>query len=66
MFSWASLKQRALSAAVGGSSADADAWSLDELPASFFELTAQDAQGAAVDFAAFRGHPVLAVNVATF
>ena len=32
-WSWASLKQRALSTAIGGSSADAEEWSLDELPA---------------------------------
>ena len=44
-FSFAGLKQRALGAAIGGSSADAADWDLSDLPASFFDLEAQDAKG---------------------
>ena len=65
-FSWAGLKQRALSAAVGGSSADAADWKLDELPASFFELHAEDAKGAPVSMSTFSNQVCVVVNVASF
>ena len=65
-WSWASLKQRALSAAIGGSSGDAEEWSLDELPANFFELEARDAKGAAHALEQYRGSVVLVCNVASF
>jgi hypothetical protein len=54
-----------LSSAIGGSAADSAEWELSELPASFFDLAAADAKGAALDFSQFQGRPVLVVNVAS-
>lgn len=65
-FSWAGVKQKVLSAAIGGSSADADGWSLEALPASFFNLEAKDAHGTAVPFSQFCGKTTLVLNVASF
>jgi len=65
-FSWAGLKQAALSAAVGGSAADVDSWDVASLPANFFDLTAADAKGAALPFEEFRGQVMLVCNVASF
>ena len=64
-FSWAGIKQRVISAAVGGSSADAENWSLDELPASFFDLAADDAKGASLPFSTFTDNVCLVCNVAS-
>ena len=65
-FSWAGLKQRVMSAAVGGSAADAEDWKLDELPASFYDLHAEDAKGAPVSMQTFENQVCLVVNVASF
>ena len=65
-FSWAGLKQRVMSAAIGGSAADVDAWNIEDLPANFFDLSAQDAKGADLPLAEFRGSATLCLNVASF
>ena len=65
-FSWAALKQRAISAAVGGNSADALEWSLEALPASFFELQAKDPMGKSVSLESIRGKVSIVCNVASF
>ena len=65
-FSWAGIKQRLQSAAIGGSSADADSWTLEELPANFFGLEAHDAKGAAYPLSQHAGQVVLVANVASF
>ena len=64
-YSWAALKTRALSVAIGGSSYDAADWSLDALPASFFDLEARDAAGVPTPLSGFRGHVCLVTNVAS-
>ena len=60
------MKQRVLTAAVGGSNADSDSWNLDELPANFFDLTATDAKGAELPLSTFQDRPCLVLNVASF
>ena len=64
--SWAGLKQSVVSAALGGSSADADAWDTADLPANFFDLSAKDASGEALPFRDLFGKAALVVNVASF
>ena len=64
-YSWAGLKSRVLTAAIGGSAADAADWSLADLPASFFDLAASDAKGAPMPLSSFRGQVCLVTNVAT-
>ena len=65
-FSWAGVKQRMMSAAIGGSNADVDNWNLDELPANFFDLSAIDAKGSSLPLTTFQGHVCLVLNVASF
>ena len=65
--SWAGLKQKVMSAAIGGSSADAESWNLDELPANFFEIdSVEDAKGSPLPLSQYQGKAALVLNVASF
>ena len=65
--SWAGLKQKVMSAAIGGSSADAESWNLDELPANFFEIdSVEDAKGNPLPLSQYQGKAALVLNVASF
>ena len=63
---WTFLKRRLSDAVIGGSSADATAWTdKDSLPDSFFDLNCKDAKGADFPLAGLRGKPLIVVNVAS-
>ena len=61
------MKQKVMSAAIGGSSADAESWNLDELPANFFEIdSVEDAKGNPLPLSQYQGKAALVLNVASF